>query len=93
MVGGTKTPGWSKIETQNPNLGTANETLTATIGVERLEARLNARYLIESIQTAPSNNIRFHMEDGLKPYILTNGDVSRWLTVIMPINKPNKAAA
>ena len=82
-----------KIETQNPNLGNANETLAATIGVERLETRLNARYLIESIQTAPSKNIRFHMEDGLKPCILTNGDVSRWLTVIMPINKPNKAAA
>lgn len=83
----TLTPEGVYMDSQHASLGHAHELVNATVATPRLEARLNAKYLLDALNTSPADTIRFHMEDPLKPCVLTNGDPSRWLVVIMPIKK------
>lgn len=83
----TLTPEGLCLQSQHASLGQAQELVNATVATTRLDARLNGKYLLDALSTAPSETIRFHMADPLKPCVLTNGDPTRWLVVIMPIRK------
>lgn len=74
--------------TQNPQLGEAQELLTATLLREDFNIRLNADYLLDALKSAPSDDLTINMESPLSPLILTNGNPARWMAIIMPIKLP-----
>ena len=73
------------LQTDNPQLGHAREEISATILREGFTIRLNARYLLDALTTAPADHITLNMETPESPCILTNGNPTRWRAIIMPI--------
>lgn len=73
------------LQAENPQLGFAREEISATIRREGFTLRLNARYLLEALITAPADCITFNMDTPKSPCILTNGDRIRWKAIIMPM--------
>lgn len=73
------------LQADNPQLGFAREEISATIRREGFTLRLNARYLLDALITAPADCITLNMDTPQSPCIFTNGDRHRWKAIIMPM--------
>ena len=85
------TPTGLVLQADNPQLGFAREEICATIRREGFTVRLNARYLLDALITAPADCITLHMDTPHSPCILTNGDRVRWKAIIMPMRREEPA--
>ncbi|MDP8222920.1 MAG: DNA polymerase III subunit beta [Candidatus Lernaella stagnicola] len=74
-----------EISCNNPNLGTAHEQLDATYDGPKLEIGFNARYILDVLGVAASEDILLELSDALSPCVLRTPADSGFLAVIMPM--------
>ena len=73
-----------KLDIQNPNIGEATETLEIEGGEKVPEIGMNVGYLIDALETIGEENVRFEINDGTTPALVT-GESRNPLIVIMPM--------
>lgn len=74
-----------KISSSNPELGDAREDIDVTYGGEPISVRFNARYLLDVLAVAETENINMKFKDELSPSIIVPENSDSFLAVIMPM--------
>ena len=74
-----------KISSSNPELGDAMEEIDITYGGESFSVRFNARYLLDVLAVAETENVEMKFKDELSPSIITPEKADSFLAVIMPM--------
>lgn len=73
------------VHINNPDLGTATETLTIDYAGEELEVTFNARYMLDTLTSMESENVEISINDELSPCVLSQKGEEDYLAVIMPM--------
>ena len=74
-----------EISSSNPELGEAREELEVRYSGNKIITRFNARYLIDVLNVATSDDITLLLKDEMSPAILKQADSDNFLSVIMPM--------
>jgi DNA polymerase-3 subunit beta len=74
-----------KISSSNPELGDAMEELDVTYDGEPFSVRFNARYLLDVLAVAETDNVEMKFRDELSPSIIVPEKSDSFLAVIMPM--------
>lgn len=74
-----------KISSSNPELGDAMEELDVTYNGEPFSVRFNARYLLDVLAVAETENVEMKFRDELSPSIIVPEKSDSFLAVIMPM--------
>lgn len=74
-----------KISSSNPELGDAMEELDVTYEGEPFSVRFNARYLLDVLAVAETENVEMKFRDELSPSIIVPEKSDSFLAVIMPM--------
>jgi DNA polymerase-3 subunit beta len=74
-----------KISSSNPELGDAHEDIDVIYGGDPISVRFNARYLLDVLAVAETENINMKFKDELSPSILVPEKSDSFLAVIMPM--------
>lgn len=74
-----------KISSSNPELGDAREELDVKFEGEPVSVRFNARYLLDVLAVAETEDIDMRLKDELSPSIVTPHNSSSFMAVIMPM--------
>jgi DNA polymerase-3 subunit beta len=74
-----------KISSSNPELGDAREDIDVTYGGEPISVRFNARYLLDVLAVAETENVDMKFRDELSPSIIVPSSSESFLAVIMPM--------
>ncbi|MDD5286032.1 MAG: DNA polymerase III subunit beta [Desulfuromonadaceae bacterium] len=74
-----------KISSSNPELGDAMEELDVIYDGEPLSVRFNARYLLDVLAVAETDNVEMKFRDELSPSIIVPENSDSFLAVIMPM--------
>jgi len=73
------------VHINNPDLGTATETLAIDYAGEELEVTFNARYMLDTLTSMESENVEISINDELSPCVLSQKGEEDYLAVIMPM--------
>lgn len=79
------TSGGIKISSSNPELGDAMEELDVSYEGESISVRFNARYLLDVLAVAETENVDMKFKDELSPSIIVPEKSDSFLAVIMPM--------
>lgn len=79
------TSGGIKISSSNPELGDAMEELDVAYEGESISVRFNARYLLDVLSVAETENVDMKFKDELSPSIIVPEKSDSFLAVIMPM--------
>jgi DNA polymerase-3 subunit beta len=74
-----------KISSSNPELGDAMEELDVTYEGDSFSVRFNARYLLDVLAVAETDNVEMKFRDELSPSIIVPEKSDSFLAVIMPM--------
>ena len=74
-----------KISSSNPELGDAREDIDVSYGGEPIAVRFNARYLLDVLAVAETENVDMKFRDELSPSIIVPSQSDSFLAVIMPM--------
>ena len=74
-----------EISSSNPELGEASEELEVKYTGNKIVTRFNARYLIDVLNVASSDEILLVLKDEMSPAILKEADSDNFISVIMPM--------
>jgi DNA polymerase-3 subunit beta len=74
-----------EISSSNPELGEAREELEIQYSGNKIVTRFNARYLIDVLNVATSDEIVLVLKDEMSPAILKQAGSDDFLSVIMPM--------
>lgn len=74
-----------KISSSNPELGDAMEDIDVNYTGEPFAVRFNARYLLDVLVTAETDNVEMKFRDELSPSIILPEKSDSFLAVIMPM--------
>jgi DNA polymerase-3 subunit beta len=78
--GGTVT-----IHINNPDLGTATETVPVTYGGDDVEVTFNARYMLDALTSMNAETVELGLKDELSPCVVSQKGQEGYLSVIMPM--------
>jgi DNA polymerase-3 subunit beta len=78
--GGTVT-----IHINNPDLGTATETVPITYGGDDVEVTFNARYMLDALTSMNTETVELGLKDELSPCVVSQKGQEDYLSVIMPM--------
>jgi DNA polymerase-3 subunit beta len=73
------------VHINNPDLGTATETVAMEYGGEDLEVTFNARYMLDTLSSMESETVELSLNDELSPCVLSQKGAEDYLAVIMPM--------
>jgi len=79
------TSGGIRISSSNPELGDAMEELDVSYDGEPISVRFNARYLLDVLAVAETDQINMKFKDELSPSIIVPENSDSFLAVIMPM--------
>jgi DNA polymerase-3 subunit beta len=74
-----------KISSSNPELGDAREDIDVSYGGDPIAVRFNARYLLDVLAVAETENVDMKFRDELSPSIIVPSKSDSFLAVIMPM--------
>lgn len=74
-----------EISSSNPELGEAREELEVKYSGNKIITRFNARYLIDVLNVATSDEIKLILKDEMSPAILKQADTDNFVSVVMPM--------
>lgn len=74
-----------KISSSNPELGDAMEEFDVSYDGEPFSVRFNARYLLDVLAVAETDNVEMKFRDELSPSIIVPENSNSFLAVIMPM--------
>lgn len=77
--------GGIRISSSNPELGDAMEEIDVTYEGESFSVRFNARYLLDVLSVAETENVQMRFKDELSPSIIVPEGTESFLAVIMPM--------
>jgi DNA polymerase-3 subunit beta len=77
--------GGIKISSSNPELGDAMEEIDVEYQGEPISVRFNARYLLDVLAVAETENVDMKFKDELSPSIIVPEKSESFLAVIMPM--------
>lgn len=77
--------GSMEISSSNPEFGEASEELEVKYSGNKIVTRFNARYLIDVLNIAASDEILLVLKDEMSPAILKEADSDNFISVIMPM--------
>lgn len=73
------------IHINNPDLGTASESVSIEYSGEDLEVTFNARYMLDTLTSMDSEYIELGLKDELSPCVISQKGEEGYLAVIMPM--------
>jgi DNA polymerase-3 subunit beta len=73
------------IHINNPDLGTATETVPIDYSGDDIEVTFNARYMLDTLTSMDSESIEFGLKDELSPCVVSQKGDEDYLAVIMPM--------
>ena len=73
------------VHTNNPDLGTATETVPITYDGDDIEATFNARYMLDTLASMNRDEIQIELKDNLSPCRVLQKEDSSYVAVIMPM--------
>ncbi|UCG39621.1 MAG: DNA polymerase III subunit beta [bacterium] len=73
------------IHINNPDLGTATETVPMKYAGEDMEVTFNARYMLDTLTSMDSETIQVGLKDELSPCTISPKGEEDYLAVIMPM--------
>jgi DNA polymerase III subunit beta len=79
------TPGNLEIQSINPDLGDAKETLSLDYSGSNLEVGFNARFFIDALQVMESESIMVELNDSVSPAIVHGESDPGFQALIMPM--------
>ena len=79
------TSGGIKISSSNPELGDAMEDIDVAYDGDPIAVRFNARYLLDVLAVAETENVEMKFRDELSPSIIVPENSDSFLAVIMPM--------
>jgi DNA polymerase-3 subunit beta len=73
------------IHINNPDLGTATETVPVTYGGDDVEVTFNARYMLDALTSMNTETVELGLKDELSPCVVSQKGQEDYLSVIMPM--------
>ena len=73
------------LTASNPDQGEAHDELAVNYAGEKITTGFNARYLIEALAVADTEEVSIELKDGLSPCVIREKDGTDGLCVIMPM--------
>jgi len=73
------------VHINNPDLGTATETIDIDYSGDALEVTFNARYMLDTLNSMESEIVELGINDELSPCVLSQKGDEDYLAVIMPM--------
>lgn len=78
-------PGTLKLNSSNPELGEAEETLPVEYAGDEVTIGFNSRYLLDALGPLEVDQIVMELKDGLSPGVFKSVENEGYLCVIMPM--------
>lgn len=78
-------PGTLKVSAYNPELGEAEETLTAEYSGEEMVVGFNSRYLLDALGPVGADQVVLELKDSTSPGVLKSIENEGYICVIMPM--------
>jgi DNA polymerase III subunit beta len=79
------TKGKMEIQSINPEIGEAKESLSLEYKEEKIDIGFNPRYFIDALQVMKSEKVIMELNDGVSPAILKGEEDPGYLALIMPM--------
>ena len=79
------TKGKMEIQSINPEIGEAKESLSLEYKEEKMDIGFNPRYFIDALQVMNSDQVIMELNDGVSPAILKGEQDPGYLALIMPM--------
>jgi DNA polymerase-3 subunit beta len=79
------TPGSLEIQSINPDLGEAKETVSLDYKGNKLEVGFNARFFIDALQVMESETVILELKDSVSPALIHGEDDPGFQALIMPM--------
>lgn len=73
------------IHVNNPDLGTATETIDADYTGDDLEITFNAKYMLDTLTSMETETVELGLNDELSPCLMTQKGDKDYIAVIMPM--------
>ncbi|MEW6325553.1 MAG: DNA polymerase III subunit beta [Nitrospirota bacterium] len=74
-----------QLTASNPDLGEAQEELAVSYAGEGVTTGFNARYLLDALSVADTEEVSMELKDALSPCVIRENGVENFLCVIMPM--------
>jgi len=78
-------PGSMKFVASNPELGEAEESVTADYSGEEVVIGFNSRYLLDALSPIAGDQVVMELKDGTSPGVVRNVEGDDYVCVIMPM--------
>ena len=75
------------IESKNNEVGEYNESIKASVTGEDIELNFNNRYIVECMQSIPSESITLSFAGVGKPLMITGSSDKSFVYIVMPMNR------
>jgi len=79
------TKGKMEIQSINPEIGEAKESLSLEYKEEKMDIGFNPRYFIDALQVMKSDQVIMELNDGVSPAILRGEEDPGYVALIMPM--------
>jgi DNA polymerase-3 subunit beta len=79
------TGGKVTIHINNPDLGTATETVPVTYDGDDVEVTFNARYMLDTLTSMNVETVELGLKDELSPCVISQKGQEDYISVIMPM--------
>jgi len=79
------TKGKMEIQSINPEIGEAKESLSLEYQEEKIDIGFNPRYFIDALQVMNSDQVIMELNDGVSPAILKGEEDPGYVALIMPM--------
>jgi DNA polymerase-3 subunit beta len=79
------TKGKMEIQSINPEIGEAKESLSLEYKEEKMDIGFNPRYFIDALQVMKSEKVIMELNDGVSPAILKGEEDPGYVALIMPM--------
>lgn len=76
-----------KIESKNSEVGEYNDQINTSVSGENIELNFNSRYIIDCIQSIPSDSLSLNFGGIGKPLLITGSTDKSFLYIVMPMNR------
>jgi DNA polymerase-3 subunit beta len=75
------------IESKNNDIGESQESISASVSGDDIELNFNSKYIIDCIQSIPSDSLVLNFGGPGKPLAINGSTDKSFLYIVMPMNR------
>ena len=75
------------IESKNNDIGESKESINALVSGDDIELNFNSKYIIDCIQSIPSDSLVLNFGGMGKPLAISGATDKSFLYIVMPMNR------